>query len=136
MATGRPLTANLVWSNHLQFQATSGTNTFLVDGDSAAGPSPVQLLAISLAACMSIDVVDILRKGRHVVEGCRSSLEAARASEAPRRLMSVAIHFSVEGRVPRKAVERAVTLSRRKYCSVWHSLRQDIELTTTFDVAT
>jgi uncharacterized OsmC-like protein len=50
--------------------------------------------------------------------------------------MSVAIHFSVEGRVPRKAVERAVTLSKRKYCSVWHSLRQDIELTTTFDVET
>ena len=30
-------------------------------------------------------------------------------------------------------VDRAITLSRDKYCSVWHSMRQDIEFHVTFD---
>ena len=32
------------------------------------------------------------------------------------------------------AIERAIQLSRDKYCSVWHSLRDDIQLDTTFEV--
>ena len=36
--------------------------------------------------------------------------------------------------VPPAAVERAIALSREKYCSVWHSLRQDIQLSTAFDI--
>jgi len=32
-------------------------------------------------------------------------------------------------------VQRAIDLSHDKYCSVWHSLRRDIELTTTFEVS-
>jgi hypothetical protein len=36
--------------------------------------------------------------------------------------------------VPPHVVERAIALSREKYCSVWHSLRQDIELITAFDI--
>jgi putative redox protein len=134
MATARPVTADLVWTEQLQLRATSGSNTFIVDGDSAAGPSSVQLLAISLAACMTMDVLDILRKGRHPVRGCRSSLEGGRASEAPRRLLSVTLQITIDGDVPAAAVERAIALSRDKYCSVWHSLRQDITLATGFEI--
>ena len=130
-----PVTTELIWSRDLQFDATSGTNTLVVDGDSAAGPSPVQLLVISLAACMSIDVVDILRRGRHPLVAFRSTLTGERAAESPRRLLGVTIRFQVQGAVPTHAVERAIALSRDKYCSVWHSLRQDIALTTAFDIA-
>ena len=38
------------------------------------------------------------------------------------------------GAIPRDRVERALELSREKYCSVWHSLRQDIRFTTSFEV--
>jgi uncharacterized OsmC-like protein len=31
-------------------------------------------------------------------------------------------------------VERAIALSRETYCSVWHSMRQDIDFVTTFDI--
>jgi putative redox protein len=136
MPPTRPLIAELVWSEALQFKATSGSNSLVIDGDSAAGASPVQLLAMALAGCMAIDVVDILHKGRHTVKGLRSTLRGDRASEAPRRLLSVALHFTVDGNVPAQAVERAVSLSRDKYCSVWHSLRQDITLATSFEVRT
>jgi putative redox protein len=129
-----PVAAELIWSDALQFGATSGSTALIVDGDSVAGPSPVQLLAIALAGCMAIDVVDILRKGRHAVRAFRTTVTGDRAAEPPRRLLRVQLRFHVHGDVPDAAVERAIALSREKYCSVWHSLRQDIELTTAFDV--
>ena len=48
--------------------------------------------------------------------------------------MRVDLRFEVAGDVPPDKVERAIALSREKYCSVWHSLRQDIAFTTSFDV--
>jgi uncharacterized OsmC-like protein len=40
----------------------------------------------------------------------------------------------IEGTVLSDAVERAITLSREKYCSVWHSMRQDIGFDVTFEL--
>ena len=128
------ITAELVWVEELRFGATSGRIATVVDGDSTAGPSPVQLLAIALAGCMSIDIVDIIRKGRHPLSAFRTTVSGARAPEPPRRLLNVDLHFHVHGAVPPHVVERAIGLSRERYCSVWHSLRQDIEMTTAFDV--
>ena len=44
------------------------------------------------------------------------------------------LRFTVTGNVPPETVERAIALSREKYCTVWHSLRQDISFETTFEV--
>lgn len=129
-----PVIAELVWSEALRFGATSGTIATVIDGDSTAGPSPVQMLVMALAGCMSIDVVDIVRKGRHPLTAFRSTITGERAPDPPRRLVSVHLRFHVHGDVPRAVVERAIALSREKYCSVWHSLREDIPLTIDFDL--
>jgi putative redox protein len=129
-----PVSAELVWSEELRFGATSGRVATVVDGDSTAGPSPVQMLVIGLAGCMSVDVVDIVRKGRHPLHAFRATITGERAAEPPRRLVKVHLQFHVHGDVPRTALERAIALSRDKYCSVWHSLREDIELTTAYDL--
>lgn len=124
----------LEWQQDLRFGARSGTSELVLDSDGNAGPSPVEALAMALAGCMAVDVVDILQKGRHALRGLTASLTAERASDPPRRFVSVTMHFAVAGDVPSGAVERAVQLSRDKYCSVWHSMRQDIPLATTFEV--
>jgi putative redox protein len=129
-----PVAAELIWSDELRFGATSGQIAIVVDGESTAGPSPVQLLAIGLAGCMGIDVVDIIRKGHHPLSAFRVVISGERADEPPRRLLEVRLRFHVHGAVPPAVVERAIALSRDKYCSVWHSLRQDIALTTDFDI--
>ena len=135
MADGKPpVVAELVWSDELRFGATSGTTAIVVDGDSRAGPSPVQLLVIGLAGCIGIDVVDIVRKGRHPLAAFRVTISADRAPDPPRRLVRVNLQFHVHGAVPAPSVERAIALSKDKYCSVWHSLRQDIELETHFEI--
>jgi putative redox protein len=129
-----PLHAELLWSEGLRFHATSGATAVVVDGDAAAGPSPMQLAACALAGCMAVDVVEILRKGRHPLTGLRIAFTGERAPEPPRRFVRMSLHFHVSGAVPSEAVERALALSRDKYCSVWHSMRPDVAFATTFDV--
>jgi putative redox protein len=129
-----PVLASLTWTEALRFNVTSARISTVVDGDSNAGASPVQMLVIALAGCMAADVVDIVRKGRHALTGFRAEITAERAPEPPTRLVSASLRFHIEGNVPATAVERAIALSHDKYCSVWHSLRQDIQLTTAFDI--
>jgi putative redox protein len=131
VATGKPpVTAELVWAEDLRFGVTSGKITTVVDGQSTAGASPVQLLVIGLAACLGMDVLDIVRKGRHPLTAFRTTIVAERQPSAPHRLTKASVHFHLHGQVPDAVVERAIALSRDKYCSVWHSLREDITLET------
>jgi putative redox protein len=129
-----PLVAELVWSDALVFNASSGTTTGLVDGDGKQGASPMQHAAMALAGCMASDVVDIIRKGRHPLAALRVTFTGARSEEPPRRFTRIDLRFDIQGAVPSQAVERAIALSREKYCSVLHSLRQDIEFSTTFQI--
>jgi putative redox protein len=129
-----PVPATLVWDGDLRFRASSGTASIVLDGDSVAGASPVQTLAFSVAGCMAMDVAAIVTKGRHPMAALDVKFVGVRAEDHPRRFLKIELHFSVRGNVPAAAVERAIDLSREKYCSVWHSMREDIELTTTFEV--
>jgi putative redox protein len=126
--------AELIWAGELKFGATSGSSAIVLDGDSVAGPSPMQVLAEGLAGCMAIDVVMILTKGRHPLEALRVSFTGERAPAPPKRFTRATLTFHVTGDVPPAAIERAIELSRQTYCSVWHSLRQDIALETAYHV--
>ncbi len=90
---------------------------------------------MALAGCLAIDVADIVIKGRHAIESLEATIVGERRDDPPRHFVSFTVHFALTGDVPGRAVERAIRLSRDKYCSVWHSLRQDIVLRTTFEVA-
>jgi putative redox protein len=94
----------------------------------------MQALAEALAGCMTIDVVMILTKGRHPLKGLQVSFSGERAPQPPKRFLSATLTFHITGEVPAAAVERAIQLSRDTYCSVWHSLQQDIAFHTTFHV--
>jgi putative redox protein len=83
---------------------------------------------------MAMDVVDILQKGRFPMDAVHARLTGERRPDPPRRFTRVALHFVVRGHVPADRVERAIELSRARYCSVWHSLRPDIEFHTSFEI--
>jgi putative redox protein len=129
-----PVTATLTWQGDLRFRATSDDTEIIFDSESAAGPSPVQALAMALAGCMAIDVADIVIKGRHELSSLAARITGERREEPPRYFVHFTLHFTLTGDIPAHAVERAIQLSRDKYCSVWHSLRQDITLTTSVDI--
>lgn len=126
--------ATLTWQGDLRFRASSGETEIILDSDSDAGPSPPQAVAMALAGCMAIDVADIVIKGRHRLTALEARIVGDRAPDPPRRFTRFTLHFMVRGNAPAHAVERAIALSREKYCSVWHSLRGDIALDTTFEL--
>ena len=68
-----------------------------LDSDGVAGPSPMQSLAFALAGCMAMDVVHILKKGRHELHGLRVDLSGARAPDNPKRFTAFTLHFTVNG---------------------------------------
>jgi putative redox protein len=129
-----PTVADLAWSSGLILSGRSGQASLTLDSAGVAGPSPVQALAFALAGCMTMDIVDILTKGRHAFQALSSHLVADRADTEPHRIVRMTLSITVAGNVRADAVERAIALSREKYCSVWHSMRQDIEFTTTFQI--
>ena len=135
MSDKPPVTIALIWEHDLVFGGTSGNVTLTLDSAGQAGPSPMQTLAFSLAGCMAMDVVHILQKGRHDLRGLRADLSASRAPETPHRFTTVTLHYTINGDIPADAVDRAIELSREKYCSVWHSMRQDIDLRITSSIA-
>ncbi len=128
-------TATLVWSGRgLVFEGTYGGDgpPLTIDGDSHEGPSPMEALLLSIGGCMGIDIQVILEKGRVPLERLSLSLEGDRAPEAPKRFLRVRMVVEVEGPAPEDLgkVERAIELSRDKYCSVLNTLAPDLEFTT------
>jgi putative redox protein len=119
------------WDDTLRFEAVGrGGMPVVVDGDGAAGPSPVELLLVGLAACMGVDVVDLLRKMRVPMSGLTVVCEADRRPSPPRRLTAVRLTYRAEGVADpdQGKLRRAVELSRDTYCSVLHSLQPDLDL--------
>lgn len=118
------------WEGDMRFRArTEDGHELPFDGTRELGASPTEGLLAALAACMGIDVVDILRKGRQDVDRCDIEISGERRKDPPRRFTSVRLEFRLVGsELSPVRVERAIELSRTTYCSVWQSLAPDIEL--------
>lgn len=130
-----PLKLELIWEHDLVFGGQSGDARMTLDSAGAAGPSPMQALGFALAGCMAMDLVHILKKGRHDFRGLRADLTGLREDTEPRRFTEIQLHYTITGSVADDVVQRGIDLSRDKYCSVWHSMRQDIGFAITFTVA-
>lgn len=107
-----------------------GGPSVMLDSAGESGPSPMTALLLSLAACMGIDIRMILEKGRVPLEELVVEVEGDRAPDPPRRF--TALRLTVRVRGPGEEhdarIARAVDLSRDKYCSVFHSLRTDLDV--------
>ena len=124
----------LRWTGEgLTFSGRVGSGpTVTIDSAAKAGPSSTDSLLLGLMGCMSIDVLMILQKGRVTVNSLETRAETERAPEPPRYFTRIRLTFAVDGPSPeeRVKVDRAIELSRDKYCSVFHSLRPDLEFET------
>jgi len=113
--------AHSEWKHDEVFEATTDDgNTLVLDGDAAHkhGPSPMQVILAALCSCTSVDVVCILLKKRQDLKGLRVSAIGTQASTPPRVFTHIKLTYAVRGKLSRKAVEDAVSLSKNKYCSV------------------
>jgi|SRR5579862_2758098 len=125
---------SLDWRGDLKFANTEGSPPIELHSSTPGVVSPTQALAYSAMACMAMDVVHVLQKGRHDLQALTVKFDGERAPEPPRRYTAMHLHFDITGAIDPHVVERAIELSRMKYCSVSNSLRQDIDFKTTFEI--
>ncbi|HKV99595.1 MAG TPA: OsmC family protein [Vicinamibacterales bacterium] len=128
------MTLSLDWLGELHFKNSEGSPAIDLHSSSPGVASPPQALAYATMACMGMDVVHTIQRGRHNLRAMSIKFEGERAAEHPRRFISMRMHFDITGVVADHVVERAIELSRTKYCSVWNTLKEDVALTTTFEV--
>ncbi|MGA8731788.1 MAG: OsmC family protein [Terracidiphilus sp.] len=113
--------AHSEWRQGDIFEASAENgNKIIFDADSAHthGPSPMEAVLMALCSCTSVDVVSILQKKRQPLTGLRVTATAAQAPAPPRVFTHIKLTYAVHGKLSRKAVEDAVSLSKNKYCSV------------------
>lgn len=125
----------------ITFVAESGSgHAIVVDaspevGGRNLGPRPMELVLMGAGACTAVDVVLILRKARQSVAGCVVELDSERAKDDPKVFTKIHFHFVMTGAglVPAQ-VERAIKLSRDKYCSATAMLAKTAEVTSDFEI--
>jgi putative redox protein len=100
------------------------------------GATPMELLAVALAGCTSMDVVSILQKMRQPLDGLRVEVHGEKADEHPRRYLSLQVVYHLKGALDEKKVQRAIELSETKYCSVEATLRPSVAITSRYVLET
>ena len=116
---------SLRWNNNPdrphQFVGVTGSGHCVNFDDAAAGtaPSPMEIVALALAACSAFDVITILKKKRQDVTGYEVLVDAEQRVGPPAVFSGVRLRHIVRGHgIDPSAVAQAVDLSREKYCSV------------------
>ncbi len=125
----------------MTFVAESGSgHAIVVDaapdvGGKNLGARPMEVVLMGTGACSAIDVVHILRKARQHVHGCVVELEAERAESDPKVFTRIHFHYVVTGKALAAAqVERAINLSRDKYCSATAMLAKTAAVTVDYEL--
>jgi len=134
--------ARIKWVEDAAFVGTTGSGHGLVIdgppdiGGKNLGVRPMELMLLSVGACSAVDVVHILKKGRHAVADVQVEVKGERADTDPKVFTRIHLHFVVSGKgLTGKAVERAVQLSAEKYCSASIMLgRAGAEITHDFEL--
>ena len=125
----------------MTFVAESGTgHAVVVDaapdvGGRNLGARPMELVLMGTGTCSAIDVVHILRKARQAITGCTVDLEADRAEEDPKVFTRIRFHYVVTGKGLADAqVERAIRLSKEKYCSATAMLAKTAQIEWDYEI--
>ena len=128
--------ARVKWLDHMSFVAESGSGHSIVldgspdHGGRDLGIRPMESVLIGLGACSAFDVILMLKKARQNVRDCEVVLEAERADAVPAVFTKIEMVFRIDGTdLSKKQVDRAVSLSAEKYCSVSKMLEESVEIT-------
>jgi putative redox protein len=131
------ISAKAIWTDNERYlgEATSRHAVVMDTASEKTASTPMELVLIALCGCTASDVVGILRKKREPFTALIVSAEAERASGYPAVYTQIQLTYRVGGKVSRKAMEDAVSLSKEKYCSVSAMLEKTAEITATIEYA-
>lgn len=120
---------------HLEALNESG-NTVDIDGapsigGEGKGARPMELLIMGLGGCSSMDVISILTKQKVELEDYSIKIKADRDTDnTPSLFTDIHVEFHFKGQdLPEKKIDRAVSLSMEKYCSVTKIMEKSANIT-------
>ena len=133
--------ATVKWLDNMSFVGESGSGHSVVmdgppdDGGRNMGVRPMEMVLLGMGGCTAFDVVHILKKSRQNIEDCHVEMEAERATDVPKVFTKIHAHYVIKGKgLDAKKVERAITMTAEKYCSVSIMLASCVEITHDFEI--
>lgn len=126
------------WKNKMAFDSQIDTHVLRTDsseplGDDS-GPSPKKLLLASLAGCTGVDVVSLLEKMRVPITGFEMDVEADLTDEHPKVYSEIRLIYRFFGEDLNTAkIEKAVKLSKDKYCGVSAMLQKNCPILSSIE---
>lgn len=97
--------------------------------------SASDMLSMALIGCASHDIVSILGKQKQDLHELKVTADATQDEDPPWRFRKIHIHYQVIGKgIDPEKVGKAILLSEEKYCSVYATLRDAIDITHDFEV--
>ncbi len=135
------MNAKVTWQQGLTFTGTADSGVSvplgaaLEVGGANYGFRPMELMAVSLAGCTAMDVISILQKKRQDVTTFEVKVHAEQAQEHPHVFTQVNIEYILTGRkIDLAAVERALELSKTKYCPAQAMLGKVVEIKLAYKI--
>jgi len=125
--------------NTAQFEFTATNNQAQIPicaspilGADQNGFRPMELLLVGLASCLSIDVLTILYKQKQNIEKYTVKVSATRTECEPALFETITVSLYVWGTVSALKLDKALTLTKEKYCSVYHILKPTAHINTQY----
>lgn len=120
-------------SDAIHFRGTNGSFSLpIASSDAQEGLTPMEMTALSVVGCSSIDILTILDKQRQEVEAFSAEIDGERAEGAPRVFTDLHMHYELTGDVTPDKVRQAIELSLDKYCSVSNMVKHTATITYAF----
>jgi putative redox protein len=127
-------TVHLNWNPEREFILQDNDNHQIVM-KKPKGVSASDLLPMALVGCSSYDIVSILEKQKQDLRELKVTAEATQDEKPPWRFRKIHLHYTAVGKgIDPEKVSKAILISQEKYCSVYVTLRDAIEITHDFEV--
>jgi len=126
--------ATITWQSNMAFEAQINGHQLIMDADTSVGgqdlgPRPKILLLAGLGGCTGMDVVSILAKMQIVPEKFWMDIFAELSDEHPKVYNHIKLVYYFKGNnLPMEKLEKAVNLSKDKYCGVSAMLTKTAEM--------
>lgn len=125
---------NVQWLEGMSFEAEVDGFKVAIDADNefggkSKGPKPKLLMMVALAGCTGMDVVSLLNKMRVDYESLNVIIEGDLTEEHPKHFSKMKVIYELKGKnINIKKVQKAVDLSKEKYCGVSYSYKGVMDL--------
>lgn len=124
-------------SSFLQYNASTAAANISVGANQHVSSQeatfrPMELLLASLASCSAIDIETILHKQKQSYQYFKINASGKRAKNIPTVFIHIHVELVISDTVNTAKLERAIELTKNKYCSVYRMLHEQAEISYSY----